>query len=224
MPCDCGLLCLLTDRRRYCELLWRRRLLVTNDEKKAKRRFLNLMRGFDSEDLDVLRKAVESNGRDIKQCAPGPPMDLVEEPEEEEVEFMIDPMTAALRRDRVLFQRQKFPEAGTTTSPHSNAIAGAVLTTARQQPRKYSSGRPRRTSSINRRYNYATDENANTAADLNESTSSQGGDDYYYDQPTSRQLRQKQGQPPALGRPNFCWRTRRSQHPLCMMTQVLFLK
>ena len=98
---DCGFLCLLTDRysllclfefttcsllpinrRRYCEILWRRRLLITSDEKKvrgnqvffnyieidyicngsryatlkAKRRFLALMRGFDTEDLDVLRR------------------------------------------------------------------------------------------------------------------------------------------------------------------------
>ncbi|KAI6182550.1 hypothetical protein M3Y97_00392500 [Aphelenchoides bicaudatus] len=75
---DCGLLCLLTDRRRYIEILWRHRLLVTADERKAKRRFMKLMRGFDSEDLEVLRKAVESKGIDIKQCAPGPPMDIVE--------------------------------------------------------------------------------------------------------------------------------------------------
>uniref|UniRef100_A0A914EKU7 Mothers against decapentaplegic homolog n=1 Tax=Acrobeloides nanus TaxID=290746 RepID=A0A914EKU7_9BILA len=83
MPWDCGFLCLLSDRRRYIEILWRRRLLVTADEKKARRRFNNLMRGFDSEDLDVLRRAVETSGRDIKQCAPGPPMDLVEEDEED---------------------------------------------------------------------------------------------------------------------------------------------
>uniref|UniRef100_A0A183CMB8 Uncharacterized protein n=1 Tax=Globodera pallida TaxID=36090 RepID=A0A183CMB8_GLOPA len=56
MPWDCGLLCLFTERRRHIEVLWRRRLLVTDDERKAKRRFLNLMRGFDTEDLDVLRK------------------------------------------------------------------------------------------------------------------------------------------------------------------------
>ena len=31
---------------------------ITDDERKAKRRFLNLMRGFDTEDLDVLRKVV----------------------------------------------------------------------------------------------------------------------------------------------------------------------
>uniref|UniRef100_A0AC35TJ98 Mothers against decapentaplegic homolog n=1 Tax=Rhabditophanes sp. KR3021 TaxID=114890 RepID=A0AC35TJ98_9BILA len=36
------------------------------------------MQGFDSEDLDVLKKAVESNGIDIKQCAPGPPMETLE--------------------------------------------------------------------------------------------------------------------------------------------------
>lgn len=56
MPWDCGFLCLLTDRRRYIEILWRKRLLITNDEKKAKRRFMSLMRGFDTEDLDVIRR------------------------------------------------------------------------------------------------------------------------------------------------------------------------
>ncbi|TKR94048.1 hypothetical protein L596_008391 [Steinernema carpocapsae] len=76
MPIDCGFWCLLSERRRYVERLWRRRLLVTADERRAHRRFMRLMRGFDSEDLDVLRKAVESSGREIKQCAPGPPMDV----------------------------------------------------------------------------------------------------------------------------------------------------
>ncbi|KAJ1368495.1 hypothetical protein KIN20_029633 [Parelaphostrongylus tenuis] len=37
--------------------------------------FLRLMRGFDAEDVEVIRKAVESNGVDSKACAPGPPMD-----------------------------------------------------------------------------------------------------------------------------------------------------
>ncbi|KAK0425774.1 hypothetical protein QR680_009377 [Steinernema hermaphroditum] len=76
MPIDCGFWCLLSERRRFVERLWRRRLLVTADERRAHRRFMRLMRGFDSEDLDVLRKAVESSGHEIKQCAPGPPMDV----------------------------------------------------------------------------------------------------------------------------------------------------
>lgn len=37
------------------------------------------MRGFDSEDVDVLRRAIESEGRDARQCAPGPPMEEREE-------------------------------------------------------------------------------------------------------------------------------------------------
>lgn len=81
MPLDCGLLCLLTERRRYVEILWRNQLLTTVDEKKAKRRFLSLMKGFDTEDLEVLKKAIVSDGLEIMQCAPGPPMDLVEEEE-----------------------------------------------------------------------------------------------------------------------------------------------
>uniref|UniRef100_A0A1I8AF25 MH1 domain-containing protein n=1 Tax=Steinernema glaseri TaxID=37863 RepID=A0A1I8AF25_9BILA len=92
MPIDCGFWCLLSERRRFVERLWRRRLLVTADERRAHRRFMRLMRGFDSEDLDVLRKAVETSGHEIKQCAPGPPMDVdsagcskaAGEPEEEE--------------------------------------------------------------------------------------------------------------------------------------------
>ncbi|KAI1724782.1 MH2 domain-containing protein [Ditylenchus destructor] len=209
MPWDCGFLCLLTDRRRYCELLWRRRLLQTADERKAKRRFLNLMRGFDSEDLDVLRRAVESRGRDIKQCCPGPPMDLVEESDEDEEDQMLGvdgPSTSGsrappgcsativstrprhsinrLERDRILFQRQRYPQS--TTSPHSTAIAGASLISAQQ--RRQSSSRNRRTSSVNynygRRHNYVTalmDENANNAAivatdGLNDSLSSHHND------------------------------------------------
>jgi hypothetical protein len=81
MPWDCGFLCLLSEKRRYTEILWRKQLLITADERKAKRRFQSLMKGFDTEDLDVLRKAITSNGQDIMQCAPGPPMDLVEDEE-----------------------------------------------------------------------------------------------------------------------------------------------
>uniref|UniRef100_A0A7E4ZWZ9 Mothers against decapentaplegic homolog n=1 Tax=Panagrellus redivivus TaxID=6233 RepID=A0A7E4ZWZ9_PANRE len=83
MPLDCGLFCLFTERRRYVEILWRRQLLTTADEKKARRRFRNLMKGFDSEDLEVLKRAILSNGADIKACAPGPPMD--EDDEEDEL-------------------------------------------------------------------------------------------------------------------------------------------
>lgn len=56
MPWDCGFLCLLSEKRRYTEILWRKQLLITADERKAKRRFQSLMKGFDTEDLDVLRK------------------------------------------------------------------------------------------------------------------------------------------------------------------------
>lgn len=42
------------------------------------------MRGFDAEDVEVIRKAVESGGVDAKACAPGPPMD--ERPDEEPLE------------------------------------------------------------------------------------------------------------------------------------------
>ncbi|PAV60549.1 hypothetical protein WR25_18130 [Diploscapter pachys] len=72
---DCGMWCVFSERRRHIERLWRRRLLVTSDERRARRRFLRLMRGFDAEDVEVIRKAVESNGIDSKACAPGPPMD-----------------------------------------------------------------------------------------------------------------------------------------------------
>lgn len=34
---------------------------VTDDERRAKRRFLTLMRGFDTEDLEILRKVSEGN-------------------------------------------------------------------------------------------------------------------------------------------------------------------
>ena len=56
MPWDCGFLCLLSEKRRYTEILWRKQLLITADERKAKRRFQSLMKGFDTEDLDVLRR------------------------------------------------------------------------------------------------------------------------------------------------------------------------
>lgn len=67
--------CVFSERRRHVEKLWRRRLLVTSDERRARRRFLRLMRGFDAEDVEVIRKAVETDGLDSKACAPGPPMD-----------------------------------------------------------------------------------------------------------------------------------------------------
>uniref|UniRef100_A0A914I288 Mothers against decapentaplegic homolog n=1 Tax=Globodera rostochiensis TaxID=31243 RepID=A0A914I288_GLORO len=148
MPWDCGLLCLFTERRRHIEVLWRRRLLVTDDERKAKRRFLNLMRGFDTEDLDVLRKAIETGGVNIKQCAPGPPMDLVEEreassgssgEEEGEPEMMPGCSTTIvstrprhsikqMERDRILFQRQRFPTvASIQHQPASSSSGGMTM-------------------------------------------------------------------------------------------------
>ncbi|KJH53567.1 MH2 domain protein [Dictyocaulus viviparus] len=42
------------------------------------------MRGFDAEDVEVIRKAVESGGIDSKACAPGPPMD--ERPDDDQPE------------------------------------------------------------------------------------------------------------------------------------------
>ncbi|KAK6054140.1 hypothetical protein COOONC_08355 [Cooperia oncophora] len=59
----------------------------------VERRFLRLMRGFDAEDVEVIRKAVESGGVDAKAsklhlfilaCAPGPPMD--ERPDDDQPE------------------------------------------------------------------------------------------------------------------------------------------
>ncbi|KJH53568.1 hypothetical protein DICVIV_00313 [Dictyocaulus viviparus] len=35
---DCGLWCVFSERRRHIERLWRRRLLVTSDERRARRR------------------------------------------------------------------------------------------------------------------------------------------------------------------------------------------
>ncbi|CAP23339.1 Protein CBR-TAG-68 [Caenorhabditis briggsae] len=83
---DCGMWCVFSERRRHVERLWRRRLLVTSDERRARRRFLRLMRGFDAEDVEVIRKAVESDGVDSKACAPGPPMDerVEEDPPDED--------------------------------------------------------------------------------------------------------------------------------------------
>ncbi|KAI3416149.1 hypothetical protein GPALN_005698 [Globodera pallida] len=143
---DCGLLCLFTERRRHIEVLWRRRLLVTDDERKAKRRFLNLMRGFDTEDLDVLRKAIETGGVNIKQCAPGPPMDLVEEREESsgssgeeegEPEMMPGCSTTIvstrprhsikqMERDRILFQRQRFPTVASIQHQPASSSSGGL--------------------------------------------------------------------------------------------------
>ncbi|CAD6186466.1 unnamed protein product [Caenorhabditis auriculariae] len=83
---DCGMWCMFSERRRHVERLWRRRLLVTADERRARRRFLRLMRGFDAEDVEVIRKAVETGGVDSKACAPGPPMDerVEEDPPDED--------------------------------------------------------------------------------------------------------------------------------------------
>ncbi|CAG9533175.1 unnamed protein product [Cercopithifilaria johnstoni] len=79
MPLDCEIWCLLSERRRLIERLWRLRTIQSSDEKRSKRRFNRLLRAFDTEDLAAILKAVESGGRDIKQCAPGPPMDVMEE-------------------------------------------------------------------------------------------------------------------------------------------------
>ncbi|KAI6207812.1 hypothetical protein M3Y96_00048500 [Aphelenchoides besseyi] len=122
MPLDCDLLCLLTDRRRYIEILWRHRLLVTADERKAKRRFMKLMRGFDTEDLDVLKKAVESRGLDIKMCAPGPPMDLVEESESDDE---LPPPASSARRQSVI-STHRVRRYSTVRMDH---VGGATITT-----------------------------------------------------------------------------------------------
>lgn len=79
MPLDCGIWCLLSERRRHIERLWRLRTIQSSDEKRARRRFNRLLHAFDTEDLAAILKAVQSGGRDIKQCAPGPPMDIIEE-------------------------------------------------------------------------------------------------------------------------------------------------
>ncbi|VDN56534.1 unnamed protein product [Dracunculus medinensis] len=95
MPLDCGIWCLLSERRRHVERLWRLQTIQSLDEKRARRRFNRLMRAFDTEDLAAILKIVvpgrdslsaivrsikeSSGGRDIKQCAPGPPMDIVED-------------------------------------------------------------------------------------------------------------------------------------------------
>lgn len=79
MPLDCGIWCLLSERRRHVEKLWRLRTIQSADEKRARRRFNRLLRAFDTEDLAAILKAVQTGGRDIKQCAPGPPMDIIEE-------------------------------------------------------------------------------------------------------------------------------------------------
>ncbi|VDK75294.1 unnamed protein product [Litomosoides sigmodontis] len=79
MPLDCKIWCFLSERRRHVERLWRLRTIQSSDEKRSRRRFNRLLRAFDTEDLAAILKAVESGGRDIKQCAPGPPMDIMEE-------------------------------------------------------------------------------------------------------------------------------------------------
>ncbi|PIO57802.1 hypothetical protein TELCIR_20778, partial [Teladorsagia circumcincta] len=57
-------------------------IVLTN--KTQRKWFLRLMRGFDAEDVEVIRKAVESGGVDAKACAPGPPMD--ERPDDDQPE------------------------------------------------------------------------------------------------------------------------------------------
>ncbi|VDN05751.1 unnamed protein product [Thelazia callipaeda] len=79
MPLNCGIWCLLSERGRHTERLWRLRTIQSSDERRARRRFDRLLRAFDTEDLAAILKAVQSGGRDIKQCAPGPPMDIMEE-------------------------------------------------------------------------------------------------------------------------------------------------
>ncbi|KAH7698669.1 TAG-68 protein [Aphelenchoides avenae] len=156
MPWDCGFLCLLTDRRRYIEILWRKRLLITNDEKKAKRRFMSLMRGFDTEDLDVIRRAVETNGRDIRQCAPGPPMDLVEEEPVEEAAIIVETRPGSGRRRHSVIRIE-----------HDRAGSGRAARQSRTRQSLRRSPRGRRRSSVvpnNVRYagqRVEFDENAN---------------------------------------------------------------
>uniref|UniRef100_A0A1I8BWT7 Mothers against decapentaplegic homolog n=1 Tax=Meloidogyne hapla TaxID=6305 RepID=A0A1I8BWT7_MELHA len=118
---------------------------VTDDERRAKRRFLTLMRGFDTEDLEILRRAVESVGIDIKQCAPGPPMDLIEEREsstsedEEELEPEAVPGCSTtvlstrprhsmrqMEKDRILFQRQR---VSTVAEIQPQGGIGTLITT-----------------------------------------------------------------------------------------------
>lgn len=213
MPWDCGLLCLFTERRRHIEVLWRRRLLITDDERKAKRRFLNLMRGFDTEDLDVLRKAVESRGINIKQCAPGPPMDLIEERDEstsseEELEPEMEPGCSTtivstrprhsikqMERDRVLFQQKR---KVSTVASIQHQRGGSTIITQQIEPfvnyqRRYTTNKARNSICSNRRYTvYTNDENSNTlrsAATIirgknsARSTSSSEGDIDNFEQP-----------------------------------------
>uniref|UniRef100_A0A0N4VGD1 Mothers against decapentaplegic homolog n=1 Tax=Enterobius vermicularis TaxID=51028 RepID=A0A0N4VGD1_ENTVE len=59
--------------------LWRLRTILSKDEVRARRRFNRLLRAFDTEDLAAILKSVQTGGREIKQCAPGPPMDIKEE-------------------------------------------------------------------------------------------------------------------------------------------------
>uniref|UniRef100_A0A0N5AWD8 Mothers against decapentaplegic homolog n=1 Tax=Syphacia muris TaxID=451379 RepID=A0A0N5AWD8_9BILA len=79
MPCYLKFWCLLSKRRRQAEKLWRLRTIRSKDEVRSRRRFNRLLKAFDTEDLTAILKSVQSGGRDIKQCAPGPPMDIKEE-------------------------------------------------------------------------------------------------------------------------------------------------
>uniref|UniRef100_A0A915PA14 Mothers against decapentaplegic homolog n=2 Tax=Meloidogyne TaxID=189290 RepID=A0A915PA14_9BILA len=142
-------------------------VVVTDDERRAKRRFLTLMRGFDTEDLEILRRAVESVGIDIKQCAPGPPMDLIEEREsstsedEEELEPEAVPGCSTtvlstrprhsmrqMERDRILFQRQR---VSTVAEIQPQGGIGTLITT--QQIDNKQLGNYQRRYSTNSRYN-----------------------------------------------------------------------
>ncbi|KHN76571.1 Mothers against decapentaplegic -like protein 6 [Toxocara canis] len=107
MPLDCGIWCLLSERRRHVEKLWRLRTIQSADEKRARRRFNRLLRAFDTEDLAAILKAVQTGGRDIKQCAPGPPMDIVEE-----TPGCSKDTAAAETDDDDGLQQQKFEDSG----------------------------------------------------------------------------------------------------------------
>ena len=61
---------------------------------------MKLMRGFDTEDLEILKKAIESKGIDIKNCSPGPPMDIVEESDSDEDALPLP--TSAARRQSII--------------------------------------------------------------------------------------------------------------------------
>ncbi|VDM49187.1 unnamed protein product [Toxocara canis] len=87
--------------------MWRLRTIQSADEKRARRRFNRLLRAFDTEDLAAILKAVQTGGRDIKQCAPGPPMDIVEE-----TPGCSKDTAAAETDDDDGLQQQKFEDSG----------------------------------------------------------------------------------------------------------------